>query len=566
MSRKINIFVIYTLADKDIMLHLLRHLTLLNEAFELSIWHDDPIIPGQTWKTYFESRIHHTDIFLLLVSDDFMNSQFIEQVELKAVIDRHKENKSVVIPVILDNCQWDIDLKVKDYEFNLNELQVFPEEGRPISDWNTVDQAYNNIVAGIKKATTQIVDTLHQEESEKDVEMKVADVKKEDWIKISFTEETEANKLDDEGLSNKEEVTTEEEEHRLWEEAEARRRAEVAKRIQEQAEASANRRAEEDRLWEEALAKRRAEKDKRIREAAAASVYPVAEENRLMEEAEAKRRAEKEKKIREEAEEDRRAEEKQKSKKEEESKRNAEEASEAASILRAEQEKIRKEEVKAKRYAEEQKRMKLTDEANEEVEETLAGKNNKIKKRVLGGSLVALLAIIAIWAFSILNSGSEKPSTTLPNIKTIDGKDSIVSDKTKIDSPNKVAAFSELEVGDTFEGGIIFTIDGAGKTGKIAHPKDAGLMPWTNAMKIHEQLGDGWRLPTFDELEIMYQTIGQGATNSGQFADELYWSATAFDEYQARLLRFRDGNTSYHYNRNVEHRKFWVRAVRDFSQ
>ena len=90
-------------------------------------------------------------------------------------------------------------------------------------------------------------------------------------------------------------------------------------------------------------------------------------------------------------------------------------------------------------------------------------------------------------------------------------------------------------------------------------------MPWTNAMNINEQLGDGWRLPTFDELEKMYQTIGQGASNSGQFADELYWSATAFDEYQARLIRFRDGNTSYHYNRNVEHRKFQVRAVRDIN-
>jgi len=553
MGRKINIFMIYTLADKDIMLHLLRHLNPLNEAFNLSIWHDDPIIHGQAWKTYFESRIFHTDIFLLLVSDDFMNSQFINQVEYRAIIHRHRENKSVVIPVILNKCQWDIDLKVKDNEFNLNELWILPEDGRPISDWDSVDQAYNNVVAGIKKAITPIVDTLHQEESEKDEEMKVGDVKEEDLKKINYTEESEVDKLDDAGLSYEEEITTADEEHRLWEEAEAKRRAEVAKRILEEAEASARRREEEDRLWEEALTKRRAEKDKRISEAASESVYSEAEENRILEEAEAKKRAEKEKK-------------KKRKQEEEESRRNAEEASKAASILRAEQEKLHKEEVKVKRYAEEQKIMKLTFETNEKVKETLPKKNTKIKKRMLGGSLVALLTIIVIWALSIVNSGSEKPSTPLPNSKTKDENDSIVSAKTKIDSLNKVTAFSELKVGDTFEGGIIFTIDRAGKTGKIAHPKDAGPMPWTNAMRIHEQLGEGWRLPSFEELEIMYKTIGQGATNSGQFADELYWSATAFDEYQARLLRFRDGNTSYHYNSNVEHRKFWARAVRDFSQ
>ena len=64
----------------------------------------------------------------------------------------------------------------------------------------------------------------------------------------------------------------------------------------------------------------------------------------------------------------------------------------------------------------------------------------------------------------------------------------------------------------------------------------------------------------------MQRTIGQGATNSGQFADELYWSATPYDTYQARLLRFRDGNASYHYNKAVADRKFYVRAVRDFSR
>ncbi|MDB4293544.1 DUF1566 domain-containing protein, partial [Maribacter sp.] len=95
---------------------------------------------------------------------------------------------------------------------------------------------------------------------------------------------------------------------------------------------------------------------------------------------------------------------------------------------------------------------------------------------------------------------------------------------------------------------------------------DAGPMPWAEANAIQEQLGEGWRLPTLDELRLMYSTIGQGATNSAQFADELYWSATPYETYQARLLRFSDGNTSYHYNKGVANRKFLVRGVRDFSR
>jgi len=540
MGRKINIFVIYALADKDIMLHLLHHLDPLKEAFDLSIWHDDPIIAGQPWKTYIESRIHHTDIFLLLVSDDFMNSQFIKQIEFKAIIDRHKENKSVVIPIIIDNCQWDIDLKLTDYDINLNELQILPEDGKPIGDWDSADQVYNNVATGIRTIITPFVDNLYQEEPKKEIEKKAANDISEEQVEISSTNEGETGIIAEEGTSFKEEIDAVAE-NRLWEEAETKRRAEVAKRIKEEAEASAKRRVEEDRLWEEAVAKRKAEKEKRIREEAEASANIKTEE-------------------------------KKRSKEDQETRRNAgaenriEETVEAATNLRAEQEKIRKEEVEAKRLTEKENRIKLAAEANRKIEGKQQGRDTKIKKRVLRASLAAVLIIAGIWAFSVFKRSSERPLPALPKIKAADIKDSIALEKTSIDSLNKVATLAKLVVGDIYDGGIIFAINHSNNTGKIAHLEDAGPMSWQNAAKIHEQLGEGWRLPTFDELRIMYRTIGQGATNSGEFANELYWSATAFDEYQARLLRFWDGNTSYHYNKNVEHRKFKVRAIRDFKR
>ena len=158
----------------------------------------------------------------------------------------------------------------------------------------------------------------------------------------------------------------------------------------------------------------------------------------------------------------------------------------------------------------------------------------------------------------------KKKSPNLPEIEQT-GVDSEIVTETTIDAAEQGESFSKLAIGDTYGGGIIFIIDQSGKTGKIAYSKDAGPMSWGKAMNIHEQLGEGWRLPTLDELGAMYRTIGQGATNnSGQFADKLYWSATAYDTNQARLLRFSDGNTSYHYNKKVAHRKFQVRAVRDF--
>lgn len=621
MGQKINIYTIYAQEDKVVMDTLLSHLKSLQKEFNDAIWQNDPIATGQPWKPLVESRLE-ADIVLLLVSDAFMNSDFTTQLEFKTIIERYKTNKSVVIPIIIENCQWAIDFKLWDYEFNLNELPVLPDDAKPIQDWKSLDKAYANVAVGLKKVLDSITKSGNEVEIQKGEKEKVADAQRQEQLEMGFTEEKVAKPSEEikEGAKEKtakkketeptEEIETkketepiveteEEKENRLWEEAEAKRRSEAANRLKEAAAASAKRRDEEDRLWEEGVAKRKAEKEQRIREAAA---NPRAhEEQRLTEEAAAKKRSEEaqrrrqvEQKTQKEAaaatakrkaneesknrEADKLAKQKvekeQRLLKEVAAKRKA--AAEdrakvaAASATRKPEQKQRaKAKVADKHYSETSNLKKQTNDANDSIISTSSEKKGGMNKKMLLGLLVALIAILAIWTFSKNDSDIEEVDTE-PKIESTDGEDSDLIDSpietTTIDTPKPATTNSKLEVGDSHAGGIVFTIEEDGKSGKIAHTEDAGPISWQDAIKINEQLGEGWRLPSFYELSKMYRTIGQGATNSGQFADELYWSATDYDDYQARLLRFRDGNTSYHYNKNVENRKFLVRAVRDFGQ
>ena len=189
-------------------------------------------------------------------------------------------------------------------------------------------------------------------------------------------------------------------------------------------------------------------------------------------------------------------------------------------------------------------------------------KNKKIGVRP--EFLIAVVAIFGILTF-LFTRDSETPSTTVSQIEEV-GVDSDADVVTSVTEENQAGAIVELSVGDLYKGGIIFTIDASNEVGKIVDIDDKGPMTWKEAMAIHEQLGEGWRLPTLDELRLIYKNIGQGADNKGEFANELYWSATPFDDYQARLLRFSDGNTSYHYNSSGTFRKFRVRAIRDFKR
>lgn len=516
MSREIKIFAIYTSEDAATLQQLLDQLKPSVDKLNVSIWHDDAIDPKQPWKPKIQSRFDQTDIFLLFVSNAFMHSEFIQQLEFKMVIDQYKEGKSKVIPILLENCPWDIDFNSDDYNFSFKELAVLPEERTPIKEWESQDKVYNKIAASIKTVITSLTATSGQEEPEVVIENQVVHTEKEEQIALSFNEEKEF-----------------EEEKRRIEEIASKRRIEEDRRKQEE---TTNKAAEEQRRIEEVESKRRIEENRRKQEE---ERNKAAEEQRHREAIAAKQSAE-EQQLRALAETER--------------------------LAKA---KIDKEEVKVKRQAEQEKRIeeknkkKLATGSSKELKEAKQVAASGAKKRIRIGAVVAVCVLLGIWLFT---RTSDKQIESLSPSKIIKIEDSIALEKTEAEPLAKEEVLSELTLGEFYEGGIIFTIDANSKKGKIVHIDDAGPMTWNKAMKIHEQLGEGWRLPTFEELVILYKTVGQGAANSAEFANGLYWSATPFDEYQARLLQFRDGNTSYHYNKNAEHRKFRVRAVREFSQ
>jgi internalin A len=83
MANPINTFIIYAREDKDIKNRIVSYLNPFRTPFNLVIWHDDNIDPGQLWQRKIKDNLEQTDLFLLLVSIDFMNSEFITKVECK---------------------------------------------------------------------------------------------------------------------------------------------------------------------------------------------------------------------------------------------------------------------------------------------------------------------------------------------------------------------------------------------------------------------------------------------------------------------------------------------------
>lgn len=90
------------------------------------------------------------------------------------------------------------------------------------------------------------------------------------------------------------------------------------------------------------------------------------------------------------------------------------------------------------------------------------------------------------------------------------------------------------------------------------YPTDLGEMSWNETKKACADLGDGWRLPTKEELNLIYKNKDE----IGGFADNYYWSSTEYNDYYAWDQYFLNGR-QYYNNKNF---RFNLRAVRALTK
>lgn len=88
------------------------------------------------------------------------------------------------------------------------------------------------------------------------------------------------------------------------------------------------------------------------------------------------------------------------------------------------------------------------------------------------------------------------------------------------------------------------------------YPDELGKMSWDEAIQKVKELGDGWRLPTITELQLIWES-----EHKDLFQKESYWSPSEYGSYGAWKFYFYYG---YACNDNTDD-YFYVKAVRDLT-
>ena len=139
----IEVFYSYADADEMLRVELEKHLSLLHRQGLIAAWHHRHILAGTDWTQAIDTRLEQASMILLLVSSDFLASDYNYGIEMQRAIARHEAKQARVIPILLRPVDWQ--------GAPFAHLQALPTNARAITTWNNQDEAFANVATSLRQ-------------------------------------------------------------------------------------------------------------------------------------------------------------------------------------------------------------------------------------------------------------------------------------------------------------------------------------------------------------------------------------------------------------------------------
>jgi serine/threonine protein kinase len=146
----IKVFFSYSHKDKKLRSELEKYLNHLKRQQLIIGWHDGEIGAGKEWAQEINQHLSEAHIILLLISQDFMTSDYCYDIEMQKALERHESGEAQVIPIILRPAIWE--------NSPIGKLQALPTGARPIIMWSNKELAFMDVAKGIQKAIDKLKD------------------------------------------------------------------------------------------------------------------------------------------------------------------------------------------------------------------------------------------------------------------------------------------------------------------------------------------------------------------------------------------------------------------------
>lgn len=148
IKKAAKIVISYSHRDEHFRDELTSALSPAIRAGEIEVWSDHRIVPGRHIDDEILSQLKEADAVLLMVSTDFIASDYCFKTELEIALDRHKNARAIVLPVI-----------VRPTDFSgmpFSRLKMLPTDAKAVTTWDNRDEAWLSVAQGVRAAIAEL--------------------------------------------------------------------------------------------------------------------------------------------------------------------------------------------------------------------------------------------------------------------------------------------------------------------------------------------------------------------------------------------------------------------------
>jgi serine/threonine protein kinase len=145
----INVVFSYSHLDGKLRSDLDKHLSALKRNGEIETWHDHMLRAGANIEAEIAANFDKAELILLLISANFLASDYCYGKEMKRALERHEAGEARVVPIILSPVDW--------HSSPLGKLLALPTDGRPITTWPQRDAGFLSVALGIRSVVDDLV-------------------------------------------------------------------------------------------------------------------------------------------------------------------------------------------------------------------------------------------------------------------------------------------------------------------------------------------------------------------------------------------------------------------------
>jgi len=145
---KTKLFISYAHENENHKDAFVKFLATFKRNGLISEWSDRQLLAGSKLNDEIIGNLEEADAVCLLITQDFLDSYYCVEEELKRALDKVNAGTGKVFPIIVDHCMW-LETEIKDFT-------CVPKDGQPITEYDNENKGWCEVAHQLKSLLKKI--------------------------------------------------------------------------------------------------------------------------------------------------------------------------------------------------------------------------------------------------------------------------------------------------------------------------------------------------------------------------------------------------------------------------